>query len=530
MKALTVLYGGSLAPEAFEPVFSGKSAFSLALEKARSFPGTEKIALLGLTGTEYPGIPAESSDFILVRSDKWTKKSLLEKISSLGEGFALTFFAWADCPFLDPVLAKALADRHLRYAAEYSYADGWPYGFAPELLSPGTAGILCKILGDDDGGTVERDTLFSVLQKDINAFDIETEISPVDLRRHRLSLSADSARNLLLIKRFFDAGLKGCSEAADLIEKHPGLLRTLPAFYSIQVSGACPQACSLCPWPKASQADKGIPVTERRDFMGKADFGSLLDKIAAFSSDAVIDLSLWGDLSLHPDKMELIQMALAKPGLSLVIETSGLGWKASELEELARVAANAPSRKTPALPGAALSWIVSLDASDPERYKEVRGPGYAEAVDCAKKLLDLFPGNAYVQAVRVKGFEDDIEKFYRYWKEAVPGKGQSHVIIQKYDDFCGALPKLQASDLSPVKRLPCWHLMRDMAILIDGKVPVCKEVSAARGAAEDRSLGNVFDDPLEDIWKKGEALYLEHGASEYPGMCAECDEYYTYNF
>jgi spiro-SPASM protein len=264
--------------------------------------------------------------------------------------------------------------------------------------------------------------------------------------------------------------------------------------------------------------------------MDKASFGALLDKIAAFSSDAVIDLSLWGELSLHPDKMELIRMALAKPELSLVIETSGLGWKASEFEELAALAAKAPARKNPVLPGAPLSWIVSLDTADPERYKEARGPGYAEAMDSAKKLLCLFPGHAYVQAVRVKGFEDDIEKFYRYWKEAVPGKSQSHIIIQKYDDYCGALPKLQASDLSPVKRLPCWHLMRDMVILIDGTVPVCKEDSAALGDAGGRTLGNAFNDPFEEIWKKGEALYLDHGALKYPGPCAECDEYYTYNF
>jgi spiro-SPASM protein len=528
MRALTVLYGGRLAPEAFEPVNAGegkgKSALILALEKARRFPGTEMTAFLGLEGIDYPGVPPESGPFSMFRAPGWTKKSLLERLSVLSAGFDLTFFAWADCPLLDPALASALAERHLRYAAEYSYADGWPYGFAPELLAPGTAGVLFKILGGGNG-PVERDCLFSVIQKDINAFDIETEISPVDLRSRRLSFTADSRRNFLLLTGFMAAGLKAAQEAAGYIETKPELQRTLPAYFNIQVSGACPQACSLCPWPRFGG---NVPVTEHRSFMGKGQFRELLDRIAAFAGDAVIGLSLWGELSLHPDKLDLIRAVLSRPSLCLVVETSGIGWKQEELELLASEAAAAPGRENPGLQ-APLSWIVSLDAFDPGRYKEARGPGFTEAAGCARRLISLFPGSAYVQAVRVKGFEDDLERFYRSWKEAVPGKGQPPVIIQKYDDFCGALPRLQASDLSPVKRQPCWHLLRDMAVLLDGSVPFCREDLGSL-QAKGPFLGNVFTASLEAIWKAGESLYLEQGRGNYPGICAVCDEYYTYNF
>jgi spiro-SPASM protein len=142
--------------------------------------------------------------------------------------------------------------------------------------------------------------------------------------------------------------------------------------------------------------------------------------------------------------------------------------------------------------------------------------------------MTLFPTDTYVQAVRVKGAEDDIEQFYRSWKDA-----GAQIIIQKYDDFCGVLPKLQASDLSPVQRRPCWHLMRDMAILLDGEVPLCREtVFAADGGAV---LGNAFPESLETIWARGESFYREQGGGgpggiQYRGLCAGCDEYYTYNF
>ncbi|GHT87160.1 spiro-SPASM protein [Spirochaetia bacterium] len=501
MHALAVLYGGSLSGAAFEPLPSGKNTLALALERVRLFPGVEKLVLL--SGEKPAGLPGgiESRP---VR----TKKQLLQTLAELSQGFDCTYYAWADCPLLDPVLAEKIARRHLRYNAEYSYADGWPYGLAPELIAPGTAGILANILGDDDQGPVERDALFSVIQRDINAFDIETEISALDLRVYRLSLTADSRRNHLLLSRLIGAGLSSAADAEHLIPARPELLRTLPAFYTVQAAGPCPQSCSLCPYPRFGAGSK--------DFLAPGRFAELLDKICAFSGDAVIDLSLWGELSLHPQKMELIAAILDRPALSGLIETSGLGWKKAELEALADAAKGAAPRENRMAP---LSWIVSLDAADSKRYREIRGPGFAEAVDSAKTLTALFPKDSYVQAVRVKGAEDDIEQFYRSWKDA-----GAELIIQKYDDFCGAMPKLQATDLSPVRRRPCWHLMRDMAILIDGRVPLCRET------LDGQILGNAFTEDLETIWSRGESFYREQCSLQYGGLCGGCDEYYTYNF
>jgi spiro-SPASM protein len=524
MNALLVLYGGNLSKYAFEPVLNGKNSVELAVEQGKKFPGVKKTVLLAAQGdfSNLNGVQVE-------QRDAWTKRCLLEKTSELQEGFDLIYFAFADCPFLDPELAGAVAERHLRYKAEYSYADGWPYGIAPETLSPGTAGILAKISGED--GAVERDILFSVIQKDINAFDIEAEISSVDLRCHRINLCADSKRSYLLLKNFLTAN-SGKLPAAAVVEKivmeQPEILRTLPSFYPIQVYGGCPQKCTLCPYPVFTD------TASRKDFMGSAEFEALLDKIAAFSGDAVIDLSLWGELSLHPEKMKLIEAVISRKELSLVIETSGIGWKNDELEKCADLTKNRVNSLFPAL-----SWIVSLDTADSQKYMELRGPGFAEAESTAKKLLSIFPNDCYVQAVRVKGSEEDTEKFYRYWKETAKSInescGEKNIIIQKYDDFCGTLEKKQASDISPVIRQSCWHIMRDMPVLIDGSVPLCRENMEALKGETNFLLGNVFNDSLENIWRNGERFYKEHCKKNYNGtllreLCADCDEYYTYNF
>ena len=531
MNALLILFAGRLSAEALQPVVNGKNALSLALEQTRRFPGLGKTVILAGNDADF-GPPALGA-LTMEKRDSWTMQSLLERMAELSAGFDLVYFAWADCPFLDPDLAGKIAERHLRYAAEYSYADGWPYGLGPELLSPGTACVLAKIASGSGGnGPVERDALFSVIQKDINAFDIETEISPVDLRCRRISLCADSKRNLMLLKRFAKAAGGSVPDVArveQIIAGQPGILRTLPAFYPIQVYGGCPQVCAPCPYQAAFQA-AGKDIRECRDYMEAGVFAGLLDKIVRFSGDAVIDLSLWGEFGLHPQKMEMIDAVLSRPELALVIETSGIGWKQDELEaaaSLAQKAALVPGGKRPQPP---LSWIVSLDAADPARYAQIRGAGFAEALDCAQKLLSLFPKDAYVQALRLAGAEDDIEQFYLSWKEAAP-RGGANIIIQKYDDFCGALERKQASDISPVIRQACWHIMRDLPVLLDGTVPLCREeLGLVAGQGKGRALGNVFTHTLEDIWENGTPFYGEHCANKYSGLCAGCDEFYTYNF
>ena len=533
MNALLIVYGGNLSKYAFEPLLKndGKNSIALSLEQSQKFPGVKKTVLIAGEG-DFSFL----NNIQIEQKDSWTKRSVLEKIAELQTGYDLIYFAFADCPFLDPALAGSMAERHLKYSAEYSYADGYPYGLAPEILSSGTAGILAKILGEDS--PVERDTLFSVIQKDINAFDIETEISPVDLSSNRINLTADSKRNNLLLNNFINANNGKIPCAEDVIritENNSEILRTLPAFYPIQVFGGCPQACALCPYPSVSD------VKTRKDFMNAEIFESLLDKIIAFSGDAVIDLSLWGELSLHPEKLKLIEAVIKRKELSLIIETSGIGWQTDDFEKCVSLCEQYKTLKRES-PAPALSWIISLDSCDVKKYTELRGAGFAEAESCAKKLLSLFQDDCYVQAVRFKGSEEDTEKFYRYWKEYAPN-GEKNIIIQKYDDFCGTLEKKQASDISPVVRQSCAHIMRDMPVLIDGTVPLCRENISVLNNYNSREtelsrsviLGNVLTDTLEKIWQNGDLYYKEqckknYGGTMFKGLCANCDEYYTFNF
>jgi len=77
--------------------------------------------------------------------------------------------------------------------------------------------------------------------------------------------------------------------------------------------------------------------------------------------------------------------------------------------------------------------------------------------------------------------------------------------------------------------------MRDMPVLIDGTVPLCREQIADSASGGGINIGNVFVEKLEDIWERGQRFYTEQagqmpGGKKYDSLCAGCDEYYTYNF
>jgi spiro-SPASM protein len=169
-----------------------------------------------------------------------------------------------------------------------------------------------------------------------------------------------------------------------------------------------------------------------------------MSQAEALSDDIVVDLSLWGEPSLHPDFGAIAASVLARKRFTLLVETCGIGWKTGVAEAVAEAG------------GERVHWIVSLDDPDPASYLALRGEGMAEAVDFTRRMAERFPGQVHAQAVRMQGNEERLESFYRSWKKDI-----EKVIIQKYDAFSGTLPRLSVADLSPLERFPCRHLARD---------------------------------------------------------------------
>lgn len=431
-----------------------------------------------------------------------SQRGLVDLLASLTcDAATEILFAFLDQPFLNADVTHRMLARHREYRAEYTFADGYPGGLAPEIVSGRAITHLQQMASEET--RVERAGLFPVVQSDINRLDVETELSPVDQRLLRLSLSVDTRANLEVCRRLAD----DAPESIDAWPAHAAATRaehrTLPRFVSVQVVEQEVQRLAYSPYPSVRE-----DVLAPGRTMDAGRFSSLVDQIGAFAPESVVHLSLWGELSLHPQALELVRRVLASESLTLLVETSGVGWDEARTAELLGIDSDR------------LLLITGLDSDDEAVYRKARGDGYAEAHRFAERAVEAMGSRAYVQAVRSQITEPALEGFYRAWKERT-----ANVIIEKYDHFSRRLPELKIGDISPIERFPCWHLQRDLYVLVDGEVPLCRE-----DVGTDERMGNVFDDGLEACWNAGTARFADHVAGRYAGICEACDEYYTFTF
>jgi spiro-SPASM protein len=508
MRRIAVLNALDISPYASRELPGGSSAVKRAIDAARNLPGGPDLFFLGNEGSDAASMRLAEAEGIKTASTK--AGCLSEFISELGriaEGYEDIILLPADSALPDTGLAAEVLDIHAGTVSEFTFADGYPAGSAPEILRVSAVPALALSAAKTDARGIPEDPLYAAILKDINAFDVETAIAPLDMRAFRLSFRARSKRAYAFLSRLLaEADLpRGGLPLLEFLDKRRDLHRSLPAYYYVQITEGCPQVCSYCPYPRIKPG-----LLEARGRMDAGRFASILDQAAALSGDAVIGLSPFGEPGLHEDIAALCASVIERPGLSLLIETSGLGWVDGAVARIA------------ALPGRErIDWVVSLDATAEEGYRKLRGEGFGKAVDFTEKLLGLFPAHVHPQAVRMLDNEEDLEGFYRGWKEKA-----GRVIIQKYDGFSGFLPSKEVCDLSPLKRGECWHLKRDMVILLDGTVPLCREDLGGKFRQ-----GNAFGaGGLAAAWEKMDGEFRIQASGGLPSLCGPCDEHYTFNY
>ncbi|MFO7850482.1 MAG: spiro-SPASM protein, partial [Spirochaetia bacterium] len=496
METVAIIYAVGMSDYAlYEPLSSGATAFTEAVNRARALPDVQKGVLItdrdaGVFDSLWPEEfgPVVSGTFNGVTD-------VLEAMKREGEGVEHLFFLWGDTPLIDVELSEKMYRRHVKYFASYTFADGYPKGIAPEILGFESLEQLSE-LAARHSVELGRRMLFDVIQKDINAFDLETEVSPKDLRLHRVLLAADTRRNYLLLNAVMDKGGVDAESIVRVVDEHQEVLRTLPAYMQVQINEGCPQECMYCPYPQVIRA--GADVTQLTGSMELEKWKALLADAYGYCNDLVIGVGLWGEPALHGNIFDIVKEALSYPQFRVVIETSGVGWSLEDLQSISQIDVNR------------IDWIVSLDAASQETYKKLRGPQWGEVWAAIETMRELYPeSNIHIQAVRMHENEAELEQFYRYWKnEEIP------FIIQKYDNFCGFLPDRKVTDLSPLSRFVCRHLKRDLAVPMDGEVRMCRE-----DLTGEYSLGNVFEEGIEAIWERMNPYYQRHIKGDLPSLC-----------
>ncbi len=493
-----IVVNSLLDGESWARELGGTDGISVILEKAVSLAKDAVFIITDKNAEDL--IDARADGFKRISVQNRTTKHVFDRMYRALRNYEYIIYLFFDTPLFDVEITKKMEELHCEEIAEYTYGEGFPIGFTPEILQVAVLPRLAALI-EKDTNPIRRDSVFSALSKEINSFDIETYFSYQNMRLKRLELTVSEKRNKLLVQRIVDRAGAWCDfkNFCVILEDSPAVVRTLPAYAEIEITGRTNGRCIY----------SSVPLCERRTGdMEVSEYADVLDKLLGFTGGLHISISYMGEPLLHRDFHGIIKRSLDRSDIHLIVETDGIQCTPQVSDFLS------------GLDSDRLSVIFQVDAVSEETYRTVRDGNLGRVERNMRYLLSKKAENVYVQFVRMDGNEDEMLKFFDVWE---PEGAQ--VIVQKYNSYLGLLPALSSSDLTPLERMPCWHLQRDIVVFSSGDIPRCKQ-----DLNGNILLGNIFREDIADIWKRGETHYIDHCRRKYDTWCDVCDEYYTFNF
>ncbi len=416
---------------------------------------------------------------------------------------------YIDSPLIDIEMLKRLYNNHKENLAEYTFGDNFAPGIVPEIMS-GEFINKIKEYKYKKPDILSR-KVFDCINADINKFFIELEIAEYDFSLMRVDLTASSLRNYNMIKNllhFVDV-TDGYKKFYEAIQEHPEILFIFPRYIEIEITNNDNLNSILSPRSKMQRK------IENMDFNL---YKKIINELTEQYDDVIVSFTLMGEPLCHPQLLDFIDYALNKKNIfTLIIETNGILINQEIIQQLSKY----PPEK--------LILLFIMDSIKQETYYKLNKIEDKDAFNkVMTNIMDFLKHNDYnkfrtfVQIRKVKENNLEIEDFYNFWKSKGAG-----VIIQKYNHYLNTLEDRSVVDLTPLDRQPCWHLLRDMEIFVNGDIPVCKQDFNGK-----MILGNAGENTIKDIWDKLKEYYILNYKEKFDkiNICTSCDEWYTYNF
>ncbi|MBU1078191.1 MAG: spiro-SPASM protein [Spirochaetes bacterium] len=501
----------------FKAVNSGETPIEMIFSKIKDL-SFEKIVLLPREEDE---VKDRIKEFCKEKKvSHWTAKEktgnnadLYRNINQLVNEKSIEniILCYIDSPLIDMTMLDRLYRAHKDNLAEYTFGDNFAGGLVPEILS---REFIRKISEHQyKKPDVLSRNVFDCIDADINKFFIEVEIAEVDLSLLRVEFTASNLRNFILLENLLKHTDKsdGYKKYYEAIQKNPEILFIAPKYIEIEITNETNISSII----KPASAGK---MTRRIKKMDLSLYKKIIDQVSDPWNDIIISYSLMGEPLLHPDILKFLDYAIEDNKIfTVIIETNGINLDQELIKKLS------------AYPAEKLVLLFHLDSIIRETYYKLNKTDDKDALDKTVKNINEFINyneynrlRSFVQITKIKENNLEIEDFYNFWQS----KGVQ-VVIQKYNGYLGALEDRSVVDITPLDRVPCWHLQRDLEILVNGDVPVCKQDFDGKII-----VGNLGKDPVKGIWDKIKKFYLYNYKAEYNKLkiCSSCDEWYTYNF
>jgi len=406
---------------------------------------------------------------------------------------------FADSPFLDIAIINEMLELHLQSLADFTFSENLPSVIAGEIMSK----ELIESIPDIDEKTLP---LTEVIKSNINQFDVELYYKNPDLRDKRISFRNSNRRDKRIMESIINSSgnIPVYTELKGIIEKSPEHLYLGPSFLEIELTGRCSLDCIFCYRTSLKDEHKDMDIDS---------FKKIIEEMRSFNLPYTVCFGGSGEPMLNKNFYEILEYADKEDLIErIIIETNGLSADSNFITFL-----NNSSFK--------ITTIFNINGYDPETYKTLHGKDHFDKVfnnisSCIeqKNMLDKI----YIQIMKINETEKFLDKYYDFWDNyKIP------IILQKQNTYLGRIKDRRYSDLSPLERVPCWHLQRDLYILSDSRVSFCKE-----DIDGDNSSCDLKKESLQNIWNKKREYFLNDYHKEFSVKpdCKLCDEWYTFNF
>ncbi len=395
----------------------------------------------------------------------------------------------AGSPFYDYQFIDKMIERHVKYFADYTYSIGYPEGLIPTIITKDALKEFLSLAESID--TLNHSYLFDILSKDINSFDIETFLSDIDLRIYRIKFGENDIGERILTEKIFNSLEKRDVESiVKYLNENIDKLYTVPYMLEVELNNKLP--CKPIYYPEVSYENE----------LDTAFIKKLLIETKEINPKINLVFGGIGDPLLSSNILEILEFT-KEINLNTIIETFGYNITEDFIDKL--IKANPK-----------IIIVIKIDAYTENIYNKININGNYNIVKNSYDLLKKSGLKVYKSVVRMMENENEIETF-------IKNKEAEDLIIRKYSTFCNKLIDRKVVDLTPLERIPCFHLRREVFVEANKKVRLCC-------FCLEQEIGDLSQENILDIITKLKEEYSKDAKKEYRECCMNCDDYYLFNF
>jgi spiro-SPASM protein len=482
----TLILDGLFVYKNLDKTFNGKSSLEIIFEKSKENK-FERYVLI--QNGNIKSIPDGIKNVIVTEKNPFNiLKTIVDEAKNSDD---IVVFDAAN-PFYDTNYIEDMLKRHNSYMSDYTYGIGFPEGLLPTIVNKDILKEMTRLVENDD--VIKKDYLYYTLSKDINAFDIETFLSDDDLRVYRIKFGLnDEGEELFTDKMFENFGSNFTVKSlCEYLTKNPDSTYTIPYMIDLELTNQSPIKSIYLPENAERKSELSFELAKKIISSGKK-----------INHDIRIILGGIGDPVSSKDFLKILEF-ISNENINCVVETTGSGINAGFVEKIN----NFNKEK--------IIFVVKLDCYDEPTYKIIHPDGNFSGTQEAIKLLKDTGFKTYKQVVRIHENEVEIEKYVR-------NKEAEDLIVKKFSTFCKTLPDKKVVDLSPLERIPCFHLRREIYVKSTGEVTFCM-------FSLNEKIGDFNKEEIGSIIEKLKKAYEENAKCNYKDFCKSCDDYYLFNF